>query len=187
MAFVASLWTSRALSKQTQLAVGVGRSVLWGHRLRNDNSSGYSDRITSGGSCGRSQRQRSLHWPLSTLMAELITPQEAHRRKMSGECDVHLDVRTAEEHSKVRAPGSTLVPLMNSSAQGMQPNESFMEQVTQVTGGALDKKIIVSCASGKRSANAVERLRQAGYQHVADMQGGMTEYLKDQGLPVERP
>ena len=187
MAFVASLWASRALSRQPRLAVGVGQSVLWGRRLPNDNDRGHSERITSRGNRERSQRHLPVHRPLSTLMTELITPQEAQRRKMSGECDVHLDVRTAEEYHKAHAPGSTLVPLLNSSAQGMQPNESFLEQVAQVTGDALDKKIIVSCASGKRSANAAERLRQAGYQHVADMQGGMTEYLKDQDLPVERP
>ena len=47
-----------------------------------------------------------------------------------------------------------------------------------------DARIIVTCASGGRSALAVETLQRRGYRNAAPLDGGMTAWLA-QGLPVE--
>lgn len=47
-----------------------------------------------------------------------------------------------------------------------------------------DKKLILFCASGLRSALAVRTLQEMGMDNVLDMDGGFTEW-KMQDLPVE--
>ena len=47
-----------------------------------------------------------------------------------------------------------------------------------------DKKLILFCTSGLRSALAVRTLQDMGMDNVLDMQGGITEW-KMQGLPME--
>ena len=47
-----------------------------------------------------------------------------------------------------------------------------------------DKKLILFCASGLRSALAVRTLQDMGMENVIDMDGGFTEW-KMQDLPVE--
>lgn len=47
-----------------------------------------------------------------------------------------------------------------------------------------DKKIILHCASGGRSALAANTLKQMGYEHVAHLDGGFKAW-KEAGLPVE--
>jgi rhodanese-related sulfurtransferase len=118
------------------------------------------------------------------MMVERISPEEAHRRKQCGECDLHLDVRTPEEYKDAHAPNSVLVPFMLKQGEKMVPNPDFLRQVEQVTGGDHGRRIIVNCASGRRSAMAAEELSKVGYQTVADMEGGMQQYLKHAHLPV---
>ncbi|MGC6454162.1 MAG: rhodanese-like domain-containing protein, partial [Candidatus Puniceispirillaceae bacterium] len=47
-----------------------------------------------------------------------------------------------------------------------------------------DKKLVLFCASGLRSALAVRTLQEMGMDNVLDMEGGFTEW-KMQDLPVE--
>ena len=47
-----------------------------------------------------------------------------------------------------------------------------------------DKKLILFCASGLRSALAVRTLQDMGMENVIDMDGGFTEW-KMQDLPIE--
>jgi rhodanese-related sulfurtransferase len=47
-----------------------------------------------------------------------------------------------------------------------------------------DRKLILFCASGLRSALAVCTLQDMGMHNVLDMEGGITEW-KMQGLPME--
>ena len=47
-----------------------------------------------------------------------------------------------------------------------------------------DRKLILFCASGLRSALAVRTLQDMGMRNVLDMEGGITEW-KMQGLPME--
>ena len=47
-----------------------------------------------------------------------------------------------------------------------------------------DKKLILFCASGLRSALAVRTLQEMGMKNVLDMEGGFTEWRR-QDLPVD--
>ena len=47
-----------------------------------------------------------------------------------------------------------------------------------------DKKLVLFCASGLRSALAARTLQDMGMDNVLDMEGGFTEW-KMQGLPVD--
>ncbi|KAK4530588.1 hypothetical protein CCYA_CCYA05G1445 [Cyanidiococcus yangmingshanensis] len=121
-----------------------------------------------------------------SMIVERISPEEAHRRKQCGDCDIHLDVRTPEEYKEAHAPNSILVPYMLKQGEKMVPNPDFLSQIEKVTGGDHDRRIIVNCASGRRSAMAAEELSKLGYKTIADMEGGMQQYLKHAHLPVNR-
>lgn len=47
-----------------------------------------------------------------------------------------------------------------------------------------ERRIILTCASGGRSALATETLQQMGYSNVAHLDGGMKAWMA-QGFPVE--
>ncbi len=47
-----------------------------------------------------------------------------------------------------------------------------------------DKRIILHCASGGRSALAVVTLKQMGYENVAHLDGGIKAW-KENGMPVD--
>jgi rhodanese-related sulfurtransferase len=49
-----------------------------------------------------------------------------------------------------------------------------------------DRRLILACASGGRSALAADRLQQMGYRNVAHLDGGLRAW-KGQGLPVSAP
>lgn len=78
-----------------------------------------------------------------------------------------VDVRTSEEYDKEHIDEA-----VNIDWQG----DSFDEE-TQ----ALDKNkpVYVYCRSGKRSAEAAEHLRKAGFKAVYEMKGGMEAWQND--------
>jgi rhodanese-related sulfurtransferase len=47
-----------------------------------------------------------------------------------------------------------------------------------------EKRIILQCAAGGRSALAADTLQQMGFQNVANLDGGFTAW-KEAGQPVE--
>lgn len=49
-----------------------------------------------------------------------------------------------------------------------------------------DRRVILHCASGGRSALAADMLQNLGYEHVAHMDGGFKAW-EAAGLPVQRP
>ena len=84
-----------------------------------------------------------------------------------------LDVRQPEEYSAIHAPNAKLIPL------GELP--SRMQDISAYK----DKPIVVMCRSGRRSAKAVELLREAGYGNVSNLAGGIQSWEKD-GLELVR-
>ncbi len=79
-----------------------------------------------------------------------------------------LDVREADEYAQGAVPGAMHLP------------RGFLE--LQVEGRVPDKdrKIVVYCAGGTRSALAAQALGQLGYSDVASMSGGFNKW-KDEG------
>ncbi len=98
-----------------------------------------------------------------------ISPSEAHRL-MKDEAFTYVDVRTEEEFSAGHPESAINVPLMRSSAQGMEPNPDFVPDV--VKRCAKDAPIIVGCKMGGRSARAAEALGLAGFTRVVDQLAG---------------
>ncbi len=89
-----------------------------------------------------------------------LTPEEVKALKDKGDI-VLLDVRSPAEHEEVSIPGSLLIPL---------------EQLPFKMGELpKDKKIVVYCRSGNRSAMATYILRSRGFE-AYNMAGGIISW-----------
>jgi len=82
-----------------------------------------------------------------------------------------VDVREFPEYETERVPGSTLVPL-----------SALKENIGQI---ATDGPVFLLCRSGKRAAQAAEKLSGFGYKDLRVIDGGLIAW-RVAGLPVER-
>jgi rhodanese-related sulfurtransferase len=94
-----------------------------------------------------------------------IDSDEAGRLVLDGGY-IYLDVRSVPEWSAGHPAGSLNVPLMHAAAGGMRQNPAFLDVVKAIL--SQDAKVIVGCATGKRSAMAASMLADAGYADVLD-------------------
>ncbi len=109
---------------------------------------------------------------------ENLTPQQVAEEAENGA--VIIDVRDDGERQKEGSvPGSVHV------SRGML--EFRADPSSPYHNAALepDKRVILHCASGGRSALAAKTLKEMGYSNVAHLGGGFTAW-KEQGLPVEK-
>ncbi|MFZ5872214.1 MAG: molybdopterin-synthase adenylyltransferase MoeB [Actinomycetota bacterium] len=82
--------------------------------------------------------------------------------------DVHLvDVRGADEAALVSIPGSVLVPLPR-----ILSGEALPELPT-------DRRIVLYCKSGVRSAQALRVLHDKGFRDTAHLDGGVLAWVRD--------
>ncbi len=93
-------------------------------------------------------------------------------KKMMKEKDVVIiDVRTPEEYEKDgHIKGANLIPV------------KLFRYI--YLPGLRDKKVLVYCRSGNRSATASKMLEQMGIKKVYNLKGGIIEW-KSKKLPVE--
>lgn len=98
-----------------------------------------------------------------------ITAEEA-KQKIDAGGVVILDVRTESEYAQSHIPGARLLP-----------NESITEAPDDLP---CDAVVLVYCRSGRRSAEAAQKLAALGYQNVYDF-GGIIDwpYETESGLP----
>lgn len=92
-----------------------------------------------------------------------------------------LDIRDIRERQKLGwIPGSLHVP------RGML--EFWLDPTSQYYTGKVDpeKRIVLHCAGGHRSALAADVLREMGFPNVAHLEPGFNGWAAA-GLPVERP
>ena len=84
---------------------------------------------------------------------------------------VYLDVREPNEWNLGHVPGAMHIPrgTLEGKIEGMIPRE---------------KKVVVYCASGNRSALAADTMQAMGYTDVASMSGGFRSWA-DSGGQVE--
>jgi adenylyltransferase/sulfurtransferase len=96
-----------------------------------------------------------------------ITASELKARLDRGEDIAILDVREPQEFELCRIPGSTLVPLGELPA-----NLSSLDST---------KELVVHCRTGKRSLQAIELLRQAGFSggRLVNLEGGIDAWARD--------
>jgi adenylyltransferase/sulfurtransferase len=93
-----------------------------------------------------------------------VTVEQLKEMQDRGERPVLLDVREPHEYALADLPGSLKVPL------GALPR-SF-EQVPK------DQELVVYCRSGARSGNAVQFLRQMGYERAVNLSGGINAWAE---------
>jgi rhodanese-related sulfurtransferase len=132
----------------------------------------------------------------NAMSIQQITPEEVYALMEQDKDIIYLDVRTVPEYEAGHPPSALNIPVVlpNPAVGRMTPNPDFLETVEAHL--PKDAKIIVGCMSGGRSQFAAEVLEDAGYQHVANMQGGfggardpmgrlLVPGWQDHGLPTE--
>ena len=82
-----------------------------------------------------------------------------------------LDVRTPQENSQARLPGTVLIPI----------NE-FERRINEVP---RNRTILVYCAVGSRSKPVAEFLSRNGYKEVYHMTDGIVGWYRN-GFPLQR-
>lgn len=100
-----------------------------------------------------------------------VTPEESMQTQAENPAVVFLDVREPNEWNLGRIPGALFIARGNL--------ESRVEATIP-----RDKKIIVYCARGNRSALAADTMQQMGYEDVASMSQGFGGWV-DAGGDVE--
>lgn len=92
-----------------------------------------------------------------------ITASEAKERMDSGDPIVIVDVRTEEEYVAGHVYGAILVP-----------NETIADTPPEALPD-LDAELLVYCRTGRRSAEAAQKLADMGYANVSDF-GGIVDW-----------
>jgi rhodanese-related sulfurtransferase len=98
-----------------------------------------------------------------------VTPADALKEHDSGA--VFLDVREANEWNLGHIPGAVFLPLASV--------ESKVEELVP-----HDRRVIVYCARGNRSAVAADRMQNLGYTNVVSMAAGIAGW-SDVGGDIE--
>ena len=84
-----------------------------------------------------------------------------------------LDVRTPEEWAEFHLPDSTLIPV-----------DELEARVNEVP---RDQQVVVVCRSGNRSAVGRDILKNAGFDQVTSMAGGLKAWRADGLETVDGP
>jgi adenylyltransferase/sulfurtransferase len=98
------------------------------------------------------------------LMVE-ISALDLKSKMDSGEQFTLIDVREPHEYAVARIPGSILVPL-----------GSVAQRLTEFD---RSDTIVLHCKSGKRSAQALEIMREGGFKNLANLKGGILAWSRD--------
>ena len=112
-----------------------------------------------------------LAWSLAFAAAQDISSREAKTLLEKNRNVFLLDVRTPQENSQARLPGSVLIPI----------NE-FEGRIKEVP---RNKTILVYCAVGSRSKPVAEFLSKNGYKDVYNMADGIVGWYRN-GFPLQR-
>jgi adenylyltransferase/sulfurtransferase len=102
--------------------------------------------------------------PVNTQAAatDAIDVMEVKRKLDRGDDFLLIDVREPHEYQIARIPGARLIPLgeLPKHLQELDPNT----------------EIVAQCKTGRRSQQAVDFMKQNGFQHVLNMTGGITSW-----------
>lgn len=92
-----------------------------------------------------------------------------------------VDVRESSEHEQGHLPGAMLIPrgILEAAA-----DPGYSKHVPELAN-ARDRKIVLYCATGGRSAMAAAVLQMMGFKNVLSLDGGFSEWDRTQ-KPVIR-
>lgn len=102
---------------------------------------------------------------------QTIAPRQLHELLQSGKTLELIDVRTPAEFREVHASGARNVPLDRLEA-------------AQLVASA-EQPLYVICRSGSRGKQACQKIEQAGFPNVINVEGGTLAW-EQAGLPVVR-
>ena len=108
------------------------------------------------------------------VVGSTITANDLKEMLDSGEAINLVDVREPAEWEIVRIPGATLIPkheILSGAALSSLPQ---------------DKRTVLYCKTGIRSAEALAALNSAGFSDAVHVQGGVVAWIKqvDPSLPI---
>lgn len=101
----------------------------------------------------------------ATTSVPAMTVHELKQLRDAGDDHFLLDVREPHEQSISRIEGAVLIPL-----------GQLGERSTELP---RDKRILVHCKSGGRSARAVSQLREQGFENVWNISGGIIAWARE--------
>jgi len=116
---------------------------------------------------------RELLQQVKSEIEEVDAPL-AHDLLESADPPLLVDIRERDEWTEGHIPGAVHVPRGHL--------ESRIEQVVSDRSRAL----VLYCAGGSRSAFAAKTLEELGYENVASLAGGFTDWKRN-GFPVQLP
>jgi len=118
------------------------------------------------------------------MATRTATPREA-KDLLDGGGYVYMDVRSIGEFERGHVPGAYNVPLLLFAPAfgGMTPNSRFLAAVVAIF--EKDAKIVVGCATGRRSAIAAAQLAAVGYTDLVDCCAGFDGTKDGIGRTVE--
>lgn len=106
-----------------------------------------------------------------------LSPQQVHEELSNGNATL-IDIREAEElHQNGKIEGAIHAP------RGMLEFYADPSQPYYRPEFNKEKKLILHCASGGRSALAATTLKQMGYENIAHLDGGIKAW-KESGMPT---
>jgi len=112
-----------------------------------------------------------MTWSLALAAAKDVTAKDAKALMDKNKNIFLLDVRTPQENSQGRLPGTVLIPI----------NE-IERRIAEVP---KNKTIMVYCAVGSRSKPVAEFLSRNGYKDVYNMTDGIVGWYRN-GFPLQR-
>ena len=102
-----------------------------------------------------------------------INIDQYQQMKQSGEDHLLVDVREESEWAAGHAAGA------------LQLGKGIIERDIEAKVPDHDKKLILYCGGGFRSALVADNLQKMGYKNVISLDGGWRAY-SESGLPIER-
>jgi rhodanese-related sulfurtransferase len=112
-----------------------------------------------------------MTWSLALAAAQDISSREAKVLLEKNKNVFLLDVRTPQENSQAKLPGTVLIPI-----------SEFERRINEVP---KNKTILVYCAVGSRSKSVAEFLSKNGYKSVYNMTDGIVGWYRN-GFPLQR-
>lgn len=124
--------------------------------------------------------KNKILWAITAVLGLMLVMQQLQAsqgvdvktaQSMVSQGALLLDVREPAEYAAVHAANAQLMPL---GQVGMRLHE---------LDAYKDKPVAVICRSGRRSAQAVAMLQEAGFTQVVNVQGGTSAWV-EAGLDV---
>jgi rhodanese-related sulfurtransferase len=112
-----------------------------------------------------------MAWSFALAAAQDISSREAKVLLEKNKNVFVLDVRTPQENSQAKLPGTVLIPI-----------GEFERRINEVP---RNKTILVYCAVGSRSKPVAEFLAKSGYKEVYNMSDGIVGWYRN-GFPLQR-